>query len=141
MTSAEYANHVVEALESRAAGSLIPGGYYALEALRIRAGVPDWPRDLDDQVPADATAETKLVRIAIASGQVPLYGNEGILRDGKFVGQTTSGHWGPFTGRPEALGFVSSEGGVDQGWIEAGHFEIDAPGGPYSATCELLVLK
>ncbi len=136
VTSTEFAGHVAESLDR--SGKLIPGGHYALEALRVRAGVPAWPRDLDDQAPARETTKTKLVRVSMASAEVPLYGNEGILRDGKTVGQTTSGHWGPFNGKPEALGFISSEGGIDKGWIETGRFEIDAPGGPYPAKCDVL---
>ncbi|MGE0242160.1 MAG: FAD-dependent oxidoreductase [Parvibaculaceae bacterium] len=136
--STEFAGHVVEALEQAASGSLAPAGHYALEALRIRAGTPAWPRDLDDQVPANETVTTKLVRVVPASCAVPLYGGEGILRDGRHVGQVTSGHWGPFDGKPEALGFISNAGGVDQAWIENGRFEIDAPGGPYPAACVML---
>ncbi|MGE0007580.1 MAG: FAD-dependent oxidoreductase [Parvibaculaceae bacterium] len=138
VTSVEFAGHALEALERAASGALAPAGHYALEALRIRAGIPAWPRDLDDQVPAREGQETKLVRVTMTEGDIPLYGNEGILRDGRTVGQTTSGHWGAFTGRPEALGFVSSAGGVDRAWIEAGRFEIDAPGGPYPAACAVL---
>lgn len=132
VTSTEFAGHAVEALER--AGSFAAAGFYALEALRIRAGQPSWPRDLDDQISVADTAETKLVRVSMEKAAVPLYGGEGILRDGKVVGQTTSGHWGPFTGKPEALGFISLAG--DGG--AAGRFEIDAPGGPYPATCEVL---
>lgn len=139
VTSTEFLSHAVETLERTASGSLAPAGHYALEALRIRAGTPAWPRDLDDQVSTQETAKTKLVRMSMASTDVPLYGGEAILRDGKTVGQMTSGHWGPFMGKPDALGFVSSDEGIDQSWIAAGRFEIDAPGGPYPAACALLI--
>jgi 4-methylaminobutanoate oxidase (formaldehyde-forming) len=146
VTSTEFAVHAVETLERSASGSLTAGGHYTLEALRIRAGVPAWPQDLDDQISPDAFSRagearpprTRLVRLSMAFDQAPLYGNEGILRSGKNVGQTTSGHWGPFTGIPEALGFISNDDGVSQSWIESSRFELDAPGGPYPAKCELL---
>jgi 4-methylaminobutanoate oxidase (formaldehyde-forming) len=145
VTSTEFAAHAVETLE-RSAGSLTAAGHYALEALRIRAGVPTWPQDLDDLISPDAFSgagktpppRTRLVRLSMISNQVPLYGSEGILCNGKNVGQTTSGHWGPFTGIPEALGFISNDDGVSQSWIESSRFELDAPGGPYPAKCELL---
>jgi len=143
MTSVEFAVHAVETLERTAAGRLAPGGLYALESLRINAGIPAWPQDLDDQVKPDMVTggndlvPTRLVRMSMSS-QFPLYGNEGILRNGRNVGQTTSGHWGAFTGMPEALGFVSNQDGIDQDWIDTGRFELDAPGGPYPARCELL---
>lgn len=78
------------------------------------------------------------MKVFMTANQIPLYGNEGIVRDGRNVGQTTSGHWGPFTGLPEALGFVSDDEGVDLDWIAGGRFEVDAPGGPHPVRCEFV---
>jgi glycine/D-amino acid oxidase-like deaminating enzyme/glycine cleavage system aminomethyltransferase T len=156
----EFALHAMEALEAANGGALGLGGLYAREALRIGSGSPAWPHELGDTVtPLEAGLEakidwqkpdfvgraaiveereasrlrTRLVRIALDGDRGALYGQEGILRDGRSVGLTTSGAWCPHAGVPVALGYVT--GDVDEDWFAKGRFEIDMPGKPVAARC------
>ncbi|MCO5070752.1 MAG: FAD-dependent oxidoreductase [Rhizobiaceae bacterium] len=140
MVPTEFAAHALEALQST--GSIRLAGAYALDALRISAGLPEWPSELGDTVtPREAglvgaaagTRTTALVQIFLKEDAGALYGQEGILCGGKSVGLTTSGAWCHRRKVPVALGYVSNANGVDAAWIAEARFEIDRPGGPAAA--------
>jgi 4-methylaminobutanoate oxidase (formaldehyde-forming) len=145
LVSTEFALHAYEALQS--AGPIKLAGAYATDALRISAGHPAWPSELGDTVtPREAglvgtsggKRTTALVQIALKDDAGALYGQEGILCDGKSIGLTTSGAWCRKRKVPVALGYVSNAGGVDAAWIKASRFEIDRPGGPAAADVTLI---
>ncbi|MBE1206083.1 FAD-dependent oxidoreductase [Aminobacter carboxidus] len=166
IVATEFAVHSVEALEDTLGEPLAMGGSYALEAMRIGAAEPAWPSELDDTVsPVQAGLEdviawskpdfigriaiqaqaqpkpalTRLVRITLKTDAGALYRQEGILRDGRVVGLTTSGAWCHQAGAPVAIGYVSDERGIDERWFEAARFEIDMPGGRVDADCSLAI--
>lgn len=145
LVSTEFAAHAFEALQAQ--DRLKLGGLYALEAMRVAASQPAWPSELGDTVtPLEAglagskgaKRTTALVRITLRNDSGALYGQEGILRDGKSVGLTTSGAWCRHAGVPIALGYVSDPKGVDSAWVAAARFAIDMPGGPADTTLELV---
>ena len=70
-----------------------------------------------------------------------LVGRETILRDGETVGYLTSGGYGYTLGQSIGYGYVRHEGGVDDGFLAAGRYELVVanealparllPGAPY----------
>ncbi|MGB3540251.1 MAG: FAD-dependent oxidoreductase [Mesorhizobium sp.] len=145
LVATEFAAHAYEALQ--AAGTVNLAGAYAMDALRVSAGHPAWPSELGDTVtPYEAglvgssagKRTTALVRIVLKNDEGALYGQEGILCDGKSIGLTTSGAWCRKRNVPVALGYVSNAAGVDAAWISASRFEIDRPGGPAAAEVTLV---
>jgi 4-methylaminobutanoate oxidase (formaldehyde-forming) len=150
ITSSEFAMHALEALE-RAHAGLPLGGAYALEALRIAARKPAWPQDLDDTISLfeaglaaeiawekphfvgrDALFEARakgpprmrLAHIVLEEDRLALYGQEGILRDGKPVGLLTSGAWNHRVGAPNGFGYMTGADGRRPG----GAIELDIAG-------------
>src|SRR5690606_8993990 len=110
-----FAAHAYEALQ--AAGTVSLAGAYAMDALRVSAGHPAWPSELGDTVtPHEAglvgssagKRTTALVRIVLKNDEGALYGQEGILCEGKSIGLTTSGAWCRKRNVPVALGYVSN---------------------------------
>jgi len=161
----EFAVHAFESLEA-ARGAPIPlGGSYALDALRLAAASPAWPDDLADTVTPfqagvagwvdwnkgafvgrdallsarnETRPKTRLVHLTLSADQGFLYGQEGILRNGKSVGLTTSGAWSHVAGMPVALGYVTDDMGVDEAWCAGGDFALDVPGGAVPALCRIV---
>ncbi len=54
-----------------------------------------------------------------------LYHNEPVYKDGVIVGYTSSGNYGHFLGSAIGMGYVRCEGGVTQGWVASGGWEIE----------------
>lgn len=164
VTPSEFASHAFEALEAVSQKPLRLGGAYALDALRIGAGQPAWPSELGDTVTplqgglggkiawqADFVGReallrerdgglprTRLVRLTLAEDRGALYGQEGILRDGRSVGLVTSGAWCRHAGVPVALGYVSDGAGIDAAWLDRAKFQLDMPGGPAAVRVALV---
>lgn len=151
----EFAGHVVESLETACGGKIRLGGEYALESLRIAAGRPAWPKDLDDTVtPLEAglgaeiaweslefigrdaimkaretgSLTTRLAHFTLRKDRLALYGQECILRGGKPVGLTTSAGWALQPAAPMALGYVSDPSGIGAAWLDEADIAIDVAG-------------
>src|SRR5690606_36472968 len=61
VVSTEFASHAFEALEQASGDSLRFGGSYALDAMRLAAGEPAWPSELDDTMtPFQAGVEARI---------------------------------------------------------------------------------
>lgn len=158
----EFAAHAFEAIEAAAGERLTLGGVYALEALRVAAAVPAWPNELGDTITslqaglagaidwtkpgfvgheavsterAAGAPKARLVAVTLQQDVLALYGQEGILRDGRPVGLTSSGAWSDVDGVPVALGYVADEAGIDENWFAGATFTLDIPGGAVPARC------
>ncbi len=131
----EYAAHVYEAL--RKAGELFgiaDVGYRAIESLRLEKRYLYWGADITpdytpfesglgfcvalgkgDFIGAEALADAKRdgpqrkMCCFTLDGQVPVFGGEAILRDGRVLGVTTSGAYGHTIGRSIVLGYLPTE--------------------------------
>jgi 4-methylaminobutanoate oxidase (formaldehyde-forming) len=139
-------------------------GYYALESLRLEKGYRTWGRDVSpDDTPLEAGLEfavrldkpggfvgreallaqkargieKRLVVFTLADAAALPWGDEPILRDGGLVGWVTSAAFGHTLGRPVAMGYVRHAGRVDQGFIEAGRYEIEIAGERVAARAHL----
>ncbi|MFO1151672.1 MAG: FAD-dependent oxidoreductase [Alsobacter sp.] len=126
-------------------------GYRALESLRLEKGYRAWGADItgnDNPFEAGlgwavklktgqdfmgrAAAERAaggplrkmLASFACDDPSVVLLGRETILRDGEPVGYLSSGGFGYTIGRPVGLGYVRHAGGVDEGFVMDGSYEL-----------------
>jgi len=79
----------------------------------------------------------RLVQFLLQDPEVMLYHHEPILRNGEMVGHLTSGNYGHTLGGSVGLGYVYHEPGVDEGYINAGKFEIDVGGERIQAKASL----
>ena len=130
---------------------LRPVGYRALESLRLEKGYRAWSSDI---TPNDTPFEAGLgwavkmkgdtpflgrAALEAMAGRLPakrlagftvddpravLLGRETILRDGQPVGYLTSGGHGHTVGKGIGLGYVRNDGGVDDGWLAAGRYDL-----------------
>jgi len=130
---------------------LRPVGYRALESLRLEKGYRAWSSDI---TPNDTPFEAglgwavkmkgdtpflgraaleamagrlpakRLAGFTVDDPQAVLLGRETILRDGQPVGYLTSGGHGHTLGKGIGLGYVRNDGGVDDGWLAAGRYDL-----------------
>lgn len=142
----EYAAHVYEALR-RAGGpfGIADVGYRAIDSLRLEKRYLYWGADITpdytpfeaglgfcvalgkgDFIGAEALAGAKRggprrkMCCFTLDGQVPIFGGEAILRNGRVLGVTTSGAYGYTIGRSIVLGYLPvQEAGYDDYVIEA----------------------
>ncbi|WP_433201687.1 GcvT family protein [Dactylosporangium sp. CS-047395] len=146
----EFAVGVYEQL---IAENVVPGGYYAINSLRLEKGYRAWGPDLrPDTNPVEAgllfacklktdipflgreavekaRAEgpaRRLVSLVADDPDVMMWGGELVLRDGVPAGQVTSAAWGETLGACVALAYVAP-------W-EGGTFEINVGGRLVPAT-------
>ena len=155
---AEFAVGVHEDLFSAGADLQVrPGGYYAIESLRLEKGYRAFGRELTpDYGPVEAGllfacklrtdvdflgrsavekvrasgALRRLVSFSLADPEVMPWGGELVLRDGRPAGQVTSASWGATVGAGVGLAYLwDPDGGVvDKDWIHGATYEIDVGG-------------
>lgn len=163
----EFAVGVYDALMS--AGTefgVRPGGYYAIESLRLEKGYRAFGRELtpnDNPVEAGllfackldtdvdflgraaverAKAEgprRRLIGFTVDSPEAMLWGGELVLRDGVVAGQVSSAAWGETTGACVGLAYVRSADGatVDALWVRAGDYQVNVGGTLHPITVSL----
>ena len=143
------------------AHGLMHAGYHAMNTLRVESGYRHWGHDITDEdtpleaglafaigwdKPADFigravledqrhTPRTKrLIQFRLEDPDRLLVHDEPILRNGEFVGRTTSGMWSYVEDRCLAMGYVDHGDGVSKEWLESGSFEIEVALQPIPAT-------
>jgi 4-methylaminobutanoate oxidase (formaldehyde-forming) len=143
-----------------------PGGYYAIESLRLEKGYRAFGRELtpnDNPVEAGLlfacklgtdvdflgrtavqTAKAKgprrkLIGFTVASPAAMLWGGELVLRDGVVAGQVTSAAWGETVGACVGLAYVRSADGapIDASWVRSGEYQVNVGGALYPITVSL----
>lgn len=134
-----------------------PGGYYAIDSLRLEKGYRAFGRELTpDHGPVEAGLlfacklrsdidflgraaveevratgpRRKLVSLVLADPEVMLWGGELVLRDGVPAGQVMSAAWCATLGAAAGLAYVwDPDGGVvEKDWLFDAAYEVD-PGG------------
>jgi 4-methylaminobutanoate oxidase (formaldehyde-forming) len=129
---------------------LADAGYYAIDALRIEAGRRAFGAELGpDETPLeaglmhavklgkdfigrDALAKQReagppkrLGMFVLDDPSIYAWGGEGILREGRAVGEVTSAGWSTTLGRMVVMGYARGEGPVTRDWLLAGRYELD----------------
>jgi 4-methylaminobutanoate oxidase (formaldehyde-forming) len=158
----EFAAGVYDALvEAGAEPGLKDAGYYAIDALRIEAGRRAFGAELGpDETPLEAGLmhAVKLEKRADFIGREALlrqrergvtkrlglfvlgdpdafpWGGEGILRDGKPVGEITSAGYSARLGRAVVMGYVRGDGPITREFVLSGSYAVDIAGDHVSAT-------
>ena len=148
----EVAVTVYEAL--RTAGQdlgLVNAGYRAIETLRLEKGYRAWGSDIGpDHTPVEAGlawamkmksglpfkgraavaaqltggVKKRLATFTVAP-EVVLWGRETIYRDGERVGWLSSGGFGHTVQKGIGLGYVRQAGGVEEGFLTTGVWELE----------------
>lgn len=152
----EFAQHVYDVIvEAGADLGLKPGGFFALNSLRMEKGYRHWGHDIgEEDTPfqgglgfavamdkaggfigrdvllrqkAEGPIKRRMVQIKLTGGtdSPMLYHHEPILRDGQIVGSTTSGAYGHRVNASLGMGYVTNESGVTKEWLESGAWEIE----------------
>jgi 4-methylaminobutanoate oxidase (formaldehyde-forming) len=164
---AEFAVGVHEDLFSAGADlGVRPGGYYAIESLRLEKGYRAFGRELTpDYGPVEAGLQfacklrtdvdflgrsavekvrasgalRRLVSFSLSDPEVMPWGGELVLRDGRAAGQVMSASWGATVGAGVGLAYLwDPDGGVvDKDWIHGATYEIDVGGTRCSASISL----
>ena len=154
----EFAVGVYELLlEAGAEFAVTPGGYYAIESLRLEKGYRAFGRELTpDTSPVEAGLQfacklkteidflgrgaveklkaegprRRLVSFQVGSPDAMLWGGELVLRDGVAAGQVTSAAWGATTGACVGLAYVWDPAGgpIDAAWVTDGDYEMNVGG-------------
>ncbi len=139
-------------LAAGAAHGIAPAGYRAIESLRLEKGYRAWGSDI---TPNDSPFEAglgwavklrsnidfigraaserfaagplkkRLVGFTVDDPEVVLVGRETILRNGKPVGYLTSAGYGYTTAKAIGYGYVRDAGGVTDGFITEGTYELE----------------
>jgi 4-methylaminobutanoate oxidase (formaldehyde-forming) len=158
----EFVAGVYDALiEAGTEFGLKDAGYYAIDALRIEAGRRAFGAELGpDETPLEAglmyaakldkgtgfIGRDALLRqrergVAKRLGLFVLddpdafpWGGEGILRDGKPVGEITSAGYSATLGRAVVMAYVRGEGPVTRDYVLEGRYEVDIAGERVMAT-------
>jgi 4-methylaminobutanoate oxidase (formaldehyde-forming) len=138
--------------DAGAAHRLANAGYRAIESLRLEKGYRAWGSDIGpDYTPLEAgltwavklrknidfqgrealvaqQAQPLVKRLAcftVDDPEVVLLGRETLYRNGERVGWLTSGGWGYTVGKNIGYGYVRHAGGVDDGFLEGGSYELE----------------
>ena len=158
----EFAATVYDTLiEAGTAHGLKDAGYHALDALRIEAGRRAFGAELTpDDTPleaglmyavkldkgADFIGREALLRqresgcrkrlglFRIDNARAFPWGGEGLLRDGRPVGEITSSGYSDLLGAPLVMGYVRADHPIDRDHVLAGSYEIDIAGARVKAT-------
>ena len=148
----EMARHVYLALmEAGQDLGLVDAGYYALDALRIEQGRRAWGAELGpDETPWEAglgfavkldkpsdfigkaaliaskgqPLRKKLVTVVFDSPDAFAWGGEGIVLDGRTVGEMSSVGWSPVAGACVGLGYVRAEAAQRPHSATPAHIEL-----------------
>jgi 4-methylaminobutanoate oxidase (formaldehyde-forming) len=148
----EFALTLYDALVARGGEyGLLPGGYRAIETLRLEKGYRAWGAEIGpDHTPLEAglrpfvklktdtpflgraaleaqAAKTLKKRLAgfTAAPEVILLGRETIYRDGVRVGWLASGGFGHTVQKAIGFGYVRNPYGVDDAFLRAGTYELE----------------
>lgn len=148
----EFAVHVFDAL-MRSERPPAPAGFHALHSLRTESAYRHWGHDItdeDDPVCAGLgfavsssktyigrsaidtirrrTRTRRLVALKLDDPAPLIYHDEPVMLDGKIVGRTTSGRFGHSVGAAVGLAWITSDDGVDAGFLRSGAFSIEIAG-------------
>jgi 4-methylaminobutanoate oxidase (formaldehyde-forming) len=153
---AEFAQHVYDEINEAGRDlGLKPGGFFALNALRMEKGYRHWGHDIgEEDTPyqggvgftvaldkaggflgrdalvrqkAEGPIKRRLVQVKLKGGaDMPmLYQHEPILRDGAIIGSIMSGAYGYRVNASLGLGYVTHADGVTKDWLAAGNWEVE----------------
>jgi 4-methylaminobutanoate oxidase (formaldehyde-forming) len=138
---------------------LAHAGHYCLDGCRVEKGFRHWGHDIGpDDSPIEAGlafavdfdkkgfvgrdallrqretgCKRRLIQFKVDLGNPLLLHDEPIYRDGRLVGLTTSGAYGPRTGLSICLGYVDTEGLSSPGEIFDAPYEIGIAGDRFTA--------
>jgi len=152
----EFAAHVYEEIiEAGRDLGLQPGGFFALNSLRMEKGYRHWGHDIgEEDTPYDGgvgfavaldkeggflgrealvsqraqgTLKRRLVQVKLTGGpDMPmLHHHEPLVRAGAIIGSITSGAYGHRVGASLGLGYVSHAEGVTAAWLADGDWEVE----------------
>jgi 4-methylaminobutanoate oxidase (formaldehyde-forming) len=158
----EFAAGVYDVLiDSGAAHGLHDAGTYAMDALRIEAGRRAFAAELSpDDTPLEAGlmhavkldkgvdflgreallrqresgCTKRLGLFRIEDPRAFLWGGEGLLRDGRPVGEITSAGYSDALGKVVAMGYVRAEHAINRDYVLSGAYEVDIAGERVKAT-------
>lgn len=163
----EFAVGVYEELMMAGADlGLSPGGYYAIESMRLEKGYRAFGRELTpDYNPVEAgllftcklntelpflgresveTAKAARLRRQLVSFTVDdsgpmLWGGELVLRDGDAAGRVTSAAWGDSVGACAGLAYIWDPNGgpVSADWIRGASYQVNVGGTLFPVTVSL----
>ncbi len=131
-------------------------GMQAVNSLRSETGYRHWENDLTpDDTPYEAGLGfgvklykgefigrhalmaqkarplcKRMLQFILEDPKAKVYGNEPVYRDGKHVGELTSGAYAFLLGGATGFAYVVREGGeaVDKAWVEAAKWEVEVQG-------------
>ncbi len=158
----EFVVGVYDALtEAGAAPGIRDAGYYAIDALRIEAGRRAFGAELGpDETPLEAglmhavkpdkgtgfigreallrqreRGPAKRLGLFLLDNPAAFpWGGEGILRDGRPVGEITSAGYSARLGRAVVMGYVRGEGPITREYVLTGSYVVDIAGDRVTAT-------
>jgi 4-methylaminobutanoate oxidase (formaldehyde-forming) len=158
----EFVAGVYDALiEAGAEFGLTDAGYYAIDALRIEAGRRAFGAELGpDETPLDAglmyavklnkgtdfigreallrqqeRGPSKRLGLFVVDDPAAFpWSGEGILRDGKPVGEITSAGYSARLGRAVVMGYVRGDGPITREFLISGRYVVDIAGDRVAAT-------
>ncbi|MBX2825256.1 MAG: FAD-dependent oxidoreductase [Gammaproteobacteria bacterium] len=144
---------------------LCNAGYRAIESCRLEKAYRAWGSDIGpDHTPLEAglgwavktrlsnidfkgkdaivrqqasTLKKMLAGFSVADSGCVLLGRETIYRDGERVGWLSSGGYGHYLQRSIGYGYVRSDLGVDQAYLESGRYQLEVAGELFDATLHL----
>ncbi len=138
-------------------------GMQAVNSLRLETGYRHWESDITpDDTPyeaglgfsvkldkgdfigrealiklKEAGLTRKMVMFTLDDPKPLLFGDEPIYRDGKHVGELSSGAYGFKIGSAVGMGYVKNPEGVNNDWIKAGNYQLEVEGELHAATFHL----
>ncbi len=163
----EFAVGVYEDLNREGADlGVVPGGYYAIESMRLEKGYRAFGRELTpDYNPVEAGLtfacklktdvcflgrgaveqaksvgpRRRLVSFVVSDPDPMLWGGELVLRDGRAVGQVTSAAWGETLGACVGLAYVADPDAtaVTRDWVLSGGYQVNVGGEIHPVTVSL----
>ena len=150
---AEFAPTVYDALlEAGRPHGIGPGGYRAIDSLRLEKGYLAWGTDINpNHTPLEAGlgfavkmktdvdflgraalerqkaqgVTKRLATFTVEDADAILLGRETIYRDGERVGYLTSGGWGHTVQKNIGIGYVRHEGGATRDFLRSGTYELE----------------